>query len=302
MSHYKQPDTLQEAPADDRIWEIYAMRYARIVERRGHENFMRRDMHDGPMPMDFFVWIARSNQQTVLIDTGYGHRAGVERGRPIDFEPAEGLARMGILPESIRNIVLTHLHYDHAGGLDAFPNAHIHVQDIEASYATGRCMCNEWARYPYDVEDVVHFVRRLYGDQVIFHDGDAELFPGMSVHLLPGHSRGLQGVRLDTARGPVLLASDASHFYANYRTARPYSLTMDVDSTLETYRRLRVLVPGDDHIIPGHDPLVREIYPTISVAGVEVQILHLPPQWPDRNIDPLPLNSQTPVDLSERQD
>lgn len=258
-------------------WELYALRYARYDERRVHENFLRRDMHDGEMPLDFFIWIARSAERTVLIDTGFGARAAAERHRPLDFTPAEGLARIGLPPEQIETVVLTHLHFDHAGCLDAFPQAHIHAQDREVAFATGRCMCHAVSRFPYDVEDVVTFVRRVYGEKVTFHDGDATIFPGLSVHLLPGHSRGMQGVRLETARGPVLLASDASHFYANFRTNRPFALTIDLGETLDTYRRMRELVPGDSHVIPGHDPLVRQIYPTIRVAGLDMQVLHLPP-------------------------
>lgn len=273
-------DTLPAVGAEPGHWEIYALRYAKMPERRIHENFLRRDMHDGPMPLDFFVWIARSQAQTVLIDTGYGHRAGAERGRPVDFEPADGLARIGLPPERIEHVVVTHLHYDHAGGLDRFPAARIHLQDAEISYATGRSMCHAVARFPYDVEDVVHFVRRVYGEQVEFHDGDAQLFPGMSLHLLPGHTRGQQGVLIDTARGPVLLASDATHTYENLRKNHPFALTVDVDATLDTYRRIRELAGDEDHVIPGHDPLVRDYYPSITVAGIELQVLHSPPKRP----------------------
>ena len=262
------------------IWEIYALRYARMPERRVHENFLRRDMHDGPMPLDFFVWIARSRERTVLIDTGYGHRAGAERGRPVDIEPAEALTQIGLPPDSIGDVVLTHLHYDHAGSLDRFPNARVHIQDAEITYATGRSMCHHVARFPYDVEDVVHFVRRVYGEQVTFHDGDATLFAGLSLHLLPGHAKGLQGVLVTTARGPVLLASDAAHTYANLEQNHPFALTIDVDATLDTYRRIRSLAGDSTHVIPGHDTLVRTYYPAISVNGIELQVLHLPPRMP----------------------
>ncbi|MCI5075391.1 N-acyl homoserine lactonase family protein [Oricola sp.] len=273
-------DTLPECGAAPGLWEIYALRYARMPERRIHENFLRRDMHDGPMPLDFFVWIARSRDRTVLIDTGYGHRAGAERGRPVDIEPAEALARIGLPPERIEHVILTHLHYDHAGSLDQFPNARIHLQDAEIAYATGRSMCHHIARFPYDVEDVVHFVRRVYGEQVDFHEGDATLFPGLSLHLLPGHAKGLQGVLVETARGPVLIASDAAHTYANLTENHPFSLTIDVDATLNTYRRIRELARDVDHVIPGHDALVRAYYPAITVAGIELQVLHVSPKTP----------------------
>lgn len=259
-------------------YEVLAVRYARAPERRVHENFIRRDMHDGPMPLDFFIWIIRNAERTVLVDTGFGARTAAGRGRPLDIDPVEALALIGIPAEDVEQIILTHLHYDHAGNIDRFPNATIHIQDAEAAYATGRCMCHRVMRFPFDVEDVVAFVRTTFAGRACFHEGDADLFPGISVHLLPGHSKGLQAVRVDTARGPILLASDVSHFYANVEDDNPFSLTIDVGQSLDSYRRMRRLVAGDSHIIPGHDPRVSEIYPCETVNGIELVKLHLPPK------------------------
>lgn len=272
-------DRLPEPEVDEGIWEVYAMRFASNANRTAHENFVNPplDIHDGPMPMDFFMWIARSRTRTVLIDTGFGRQASAARNRPFLFEPSEALERIGIDVRSIDHVILTHLHYDHAGCLQAFPTAQVHVQDAEVSYATGRCMCHAPTRFPYDVEDVVHLVRRVFGEQVAFHAGDVNLFPGLSLHLLPGHSAGLQGVRLMTARGHVLLASDASHYYANFQSGNPFPVTVDAALTARTFGRLRELVESDQHIVPGHDPLVRAYYPTISVAGIELQVLHMLP-------------------------
>lgn len=258
-------------------YEVLALRYARSPERRVHENFIRRDMHDGPMPLDFFVWIVRNEERTVLVDTGFGARTAAARGRPFDIDPVEALERIGIAPDTVEHVVLTHLHYDHAGNLDRFPNATIHVQDAEVAYATGRCMCHTVMRFPFEVEDVVAFVRTTYAGRARFHDGDEEILPGISVHLLPGHSKGLQAVRVETRRGPVLLASDVSHYYANFRNDMPFALTIDVGQSLDSYRRMRRLVPGDDHIIPGHDPLVGDIYPHRTIGGIELIELHHPP-------------------------
>jgi len=265
-------------PSGD-TYEVYAMRYASIPERMASNNFMRGaldDPHEGPMPLDFYVWIIRNQDRVVLVDTGFDHRAAAKRGRPIDFAPHDGLALIGIAADSIRDIILTHLHFDHAGGIDHYPNARFHVQDAEVAYATGRCMCHPIGRFFYDVEDVVSLVRNTYADRVSFYDGDAEIFPGISVHLLPGHSRGMQGVRVNTKRGPILLASDGSHYYDNFTLNAPFAVTVDVAATLNTYRRMFELVEGPKWIIPGHDPKVRRLYAGITVQGVELNALHLP--------------------------
>ena len=112
-----------------------------------------------------------------------------------------------------------------------------------------------------EAEDVVGMVRRVYQGRVRFHDGDAELAPGVSVHLIGGHTMGLQAVRVATRRGAVVLASDASHLYANMDEVRPFPIVWSVADMVEGYGRLRQLAESSAHIIPGHDPQVLERYP-----------------------------------------
>ncbi len=90
------------------------------------------------------------------------------------------LERFGVKADSIRDVVVTHLHYDHAGNLDRFPNARFHLQDREMSYATGRCMCIGVLRHPFSVEHVTLMVRHVYGERVTFHSGDGEVAPGVT--------------------------------------------------------------------------------------------------------------------------
>ncbi|MEZ4622005.1 MAG: MBL fold metallo-hydrolase [Caldilineaceae bacterium] len=116
-------------------------------------------------------------------------------------------------PESIDATIITHLHYDHARRIGQFPNARFHLQEAEMVYATGPCMCHQVLQKPFTAEHVCTMVKRVYEGKVIFHDGDAEVAPGVTVHKIGGHSRGLQAVQVETAHGPLVLASDAAHFY-----------------------------------------------------------------------------------------
>jgi glyoxylase-like metal-dependent hydrolase (beta-lactamase superfamily II) len=131
-------------------------------------------------------------------------------------------------------------------------------------YATGRHMAADRYGGAYDVEDVVGMVRRAYAGRVRFHDGDAEIGPGISVHLIGGHTMGLQVVRVRTRRGWLVLASDASHFYANMEQQRPFPIVWSVEDMVGGYRRLSELADSPAHVIPGHDPLVLERYPAPS--------------------------------------
>jgi glyoxylase-like metal-dependent hydrolase (beta-lactamase superfamily II) len=262
-------------------YEIIALRYARH-DRPASENFLYpasagEDPHDYPMPIDYFVWVIRDKERTIVVDTGFDHPAAQARGRKLLQHPVEGLRTIGVGPADVRDVVITHLHYDHAGNLGAFPNARFHLQDSEIEYATGRCMCRQRLRYPFDVEDVVTMIGRVYAGRVNFIDGNAGIAPGISLHHVPGHTRGLQCVRVETARGPVVLASDAAHFYANMERQNPFPILVDVAAMMESWRKLAELAGDERRIVPGHDPLVMKRYPRLPVAGVAGVMLHEDP-------------------------
>jgi glyoxylase-like metal-dependent hydrolase (beta-lactamase superfamily II) len=254
-------------------YEVLALKYGTVMRRRS-ENFLRGDPHDdAPMPLDYFLWVVRGADRTFVIDTGFGAEEEKRRNRKRLIDPVDALKTVGVDAATAQDVVITHLHYDHAGRLDAFPRARFHVQDDEMRYATGRHMCHEMIRQPYAVEDVVQMVRALYAGRVAFHHGDAELAPGLSLHRIGGHTMGMQSLRVHTRRGWVVLASDATHMYANMEESRPFPIVHDMTETLEGYSRLRALAASPKHIIPGHDPLVMARYPAAKgLEGVAVRL------------------------------
>lgn len=245
-------------------YELYAIRYAEHTDRMANENFIGGDPHDGPMPLDYFVWVIRGEGRVYLVDTGFSAQTAVKRSRTVLRSPVDGLRLLDITPEAVTDTILTHLHYDHAGNVDLFPNSRFHLQDKEMQYATGRYMTHARLRVPFDPDQVCLLVHEVYRDHVCFHDGDWELAPGVSVHLIGGHTLGLQVVRVHTQRGWVVLASDASHLYANFEQIRPFPIVHNVGDMIEGYGRLRELADSPDHIIPGHDPQVTARYPPAS--------------------------------------
>ncbi len=109
-------------------------------------------------------------------------------------------------------------------------------------------------------------VRNVYAGRVRFHDGTGELAPGVTVHLIGGHTAGMQVVRVPTARGWVVLASDAAHYSSNYRERHPFPLVLDVGKMLEGFKIMEDLASGPDHIIPGHDPEVVQRFSALPGA------------------------------------
>lgn len=245
-------------------FELFAIRYATHTGRSAADNFIGGDLHEAGSPLDYFVWVARRSDRVVLIDTGFAHKAAAQRGRSLEQTPVEALKALGIATTEIDDVILTHLHYDHAGTLNDFAGCRFHVQDTEMAGATGRCMCHAHMRQPYDVENIVDMLRLVYAGRVAFHDQDVELTDGLSLHRVGGHSPGLQVARVFTERGWVVLASDASHLYANMQTGRPFPIVTNVAEMLEGFQTVARLADSPDHIIPGHDPLVASLYPALS--------------------------------------
>jgi glyoxylase-like metal-dependent hydrolase (beta-lactamase superfamily II) len=258
-------------------YEIYALRYATMSPRTPHMNYLLPDPHEtAAQDLDYFVWLIRGQGRDILVDTGFNAEEAGLRGRKLTLNPVDALARFGVDAADIRDVVVTHLHYDHAGNLDRFPNARFHLQDREMSYATGRCMCNGVLRHPFSVEHVTLMVRHVFSERVTFHNGDGEVAPGVTLHRVGGHSDGLQVVRVETARGPVVLASDASHYYGNMHRRMPFPIIYNVGDMIEGWDIAARLAGDPDRVIPGHDPIVTEIYPRAS-DKVDAWALHLKP-------------------------
>ena len=257
-------------------YEMFAIRYA-TVDRRAADNFMRHDNHDEMMPLDFFIWAIRSADVCIVVDTGFSELSSAKRNRRFLCHPSEGLSELGIDVKTVSDVILTHLHFDHAGNCGMFERAVFHLQDAEMAYATGRHMSHHMLNHFYDVDDVTRLVREVYSGRVRFHDGDAQIAPGIFVHKMGGHTEGLQVVRVNTQRGWVVLASDAAHYYANLEGENPFPAITNVGQMFDGFRQIRDLADSPDHIIPGHDPEVLRTYPRYQTEKAAIACLHLSP-------------------------
>src|SRR5205814_10076253 len=161
----------------DDIHEIYAIKYGHH-DRFARENYIGGDPHDVLQPLDFFVWAIVGPHGVFVVDTGFDHAMAAKRQRTIIKPVGDGLTALGIAPDAVKDVIISHLHYDHTGNYELFPNARYHLQDDEMTYATGRCMRHAHLRLPFEVEDVVAMVRKVFSGRVSFHDGADELAPG----------------------------------------------------------------------------------------------------------------------------
>lgn len=255
------------------VYELFALKYATRQANRS-EHFIGGDPHDGPMPMDYFVWLARNAERNVVIDIGFTAESGGKRGRRLERDPIDSLALLGCDPASVEDVILTHMHYDHVGNFHKFPRARFHLQEPEIHYAVGRHMRHRQLARSFEPDDVCGIVRLNFDGRVRYHNGPAEIAPGISVVPTGGHSAGLQFVKVNTKRGIVVLASDVTHFYENMETYRPFTTAFHIGDMLDAFDTLRAHAAHPDLIVPGHDPLVMRRYPPASpqLEGIAVRL------------------------------
>jgi len=272
--------------AEDSTYEVYAVQYAYRPDRKRHETFITNawtdPLHGADQPISYYVWAIVNAERTIVVDTGFDAAEAARRRaqsgelwRPeIKCTPAEGLRMIGIDAATVADVIITHLHFDHAGTLKDFPAARFHLQEQEMQFATGPCMAHSYFNGAYTVDHVIDMVRHVYSGRVVFVAGDAEISPGVTVHCIGGHTLGIQCVRVRTRRGWVVLASDASHMYDNFEEMAPYPIVSDVRTMLRGFERLKTLAESPEHIIPGHDPLVMARYP-VATASCEDFVVRL---------------------------
>ncbi|MBI0328875.1 N-acyl homoserine lactonase family protein [Burkholderia plantarii] len=246
------------------LYEVYALRIGSNAQRTARENFFF-DACCGPpdasMPLDYFFWVVRDASRTVIVDTAFPISTGVRRERQMMRSVGDALAGLDIDPASVTDVIITHLHWDHAGNLDLFPNARVHVQGAELRFCTGTEMRHPALRKIYDREDVLQAVGILYDGRLVVHEGTSEFAPGIEMCLVGGHTPGSQVVRVATRRGHVVLAADAAHLWANVRGRLAFPILHDLAKVLDAFETIDALADGPDHVIPGHDPLVASVFP-----------------------------------------
>jgi glyoxylase-like metal-dependent hydrolase (beta-lactamase superfamily II) len=251
-------------------FEVLAIRYATRATTKS-ECFYRYPSYgepDAPMRMDYFFWLLRDGDRTVLVDTGFHPAAAERRGRTCLIPPVEALARIGVAPESVSQIILTHLHYDHTGNVAAFPDAELVVPQRELDFWSSPAAAHFQFAAIVEPDEVARVVQADRDGRVRRLQGSALVSPGISAICVGGHSPGQLVLVLDGRGGPVILASDAVHFYEELERDRPFEIFVDLEGMYRGYDTLRQLSeqPGAV-LVAGHDPAVSERFPGLTGDG-----------------------------------
>lgn len=257
------------------VHEVYALKFAE------HPNGVRADFFHGSaaeprdqrLQLDYFVWLIRSADQDIVVDAGFTAQTAKRRGRVYLRAPSEALALLGTDCAEVPYVILSHFHYDHVGELAPFHSARFVVQDREMAFWTGRYVARREFRRLIEAEDIENLVRLGMAGRLLFVDGEREVVPGVRVYHVGGHTAGSQVVQVNTAKGQVVLAADASHLYANVEQNAPFGVLTELPRMYDTFDALRDLASSPDLVVPGHDPeVLKRFEPVAGLAGTAVRI------------------------------
>lgn len=254
-------------------WDVFAVRYATRTSRR-QESFLRYYVYgepDAPLQMDYYFWVLRGRGEVVLVDAGID--TAVSRpGRRLLITPVDALSELGIATGDVSQIVVSHFHSDHIGGLSLFPNAVLIVQRRELDF---------WNSPVADKKQFVTTIRRsqieyltaaVEGGRAVVLNGDARVRDGVQVKLVGGHCPGQQITVVNTAAGDVIFASDAMHFYEELERELPFSVLWNLAEVYQTYDLLSTLQDAGATLVPGHDPQVMRRFPLVPGSEHVVRI------------------------------
>jgi glyoxylase-like metal-dependent hydrolase (beta-lactamase superfamily II) len=240
--------------------EVHAVRFGTLAK------FPKRSLISGAPATDsldlaLMVWVVRGGGRTILVDAGFHREKFMRQWKPVDYvKPSDAIEAVGLKPSDVTDIVITHIHWDHADGADLFPNARVWLQREEYDHYISDSGTVKQRAIDADVAKMFHDLRRLGRVQLI--DGDLrEIIPGITVYTGGKHTFASQFVGVNTRSGTVVLASDNAYLYENLEKRVAINQTLDAASNLAAQARMLAIAGSPRRIVPGHDAQVFSRFP-----------------------------------------
>ena len=257
--------------ADDQ-YEVYAVRFATIAGFPVRSLVAGADA-DRKLDIAMMIWVLKSPDRIVVFDSGFQREQYFRQFAVRDYvKPSEAIAPLGVRPEQVTDLIISHMHWDHAGGIDLFPTARVWIQKEEYDYYTGEAWQQRNTHGGIDPGDVVEIVKRNVAGKVSFVRGDDDTsLPGLAFGIGGKHTWQSQFISVRTKGGTVVLSSDNMYLYENLDQHKPISQTLDAVSNLRTQDRMRTLASRPALLVPGHDPAVFDRFPHVSDRIVRIE-------------------------------
>jgi glyoxylase-like metal-dependent hydrolase (beta-lactamase superfamily II) len=232
--------------------QVHCLKYAE--GRAPIEAFARGAKPAGEIDVPMVICVARRPGQVVVLDAGYVDEAfGAAWGITTWTDLTERLGELGVSPEQVDLVTISHLHWDHSGGTSRFPKARFVMQRRELEYAALDLPGNPFVKDGFRIDETLDAIRLKWDGRLDLVDGDAEGWqPGLDLYLTPGHTAGTMMVCLATVQGRVCYSSDAVYLYRNLAENLPLGLAVLPSEVFESYQKIRRLLRGG-RLVPGHD-------------------------------------------------
>jgi len=272
FAFYLLPSALSVVATQSARYEVFAVRFAHVPYALSS---LVAGAERGPqVDIAFTVWPLRdtTSNRIVLVDAGFYRDKFIQSWKPQDFvRPSDALAKgLGIAPDKVTDIIITHSHWDHADGADLFPKATIWIQKEEYEHYIGP-NGEVLARGGVDVVDAEMFAGlKAAGRLKVINGDNQEILPGIRVYTGGKHTFASQYVGVATATGTVIIASDNAYLYKNLDEKLAIAQTLDASSNLAAQGRMIEIAESRERVIPGHDPDVFTRFPPVAPNVVRI--------------------------------
>jgi glyoxylase-like metal-dependent hydrolase (beta-lactamase superfamily II) len=247
------------------VWDVHAVRFGTLPAFRVSSLINGAD-RARTLDIAMMVWVMRGPVgRVVLVDSGFYRDKFMQQWKPADYSrPSEAVrAALGISPEQVTDIIVSHIHWDHADGLDLFPNARVWIQREEYEHHIDAAGAVRDRAIDVDVAMMLHGINTA-GRVTLVDGDDKEIMPGVRVYTGGKHTFASQFVGVATRSGPIVLASDNAYLYENLERKVAIAQTLDAASNLAAQARMLALAGSLARIVPGHDPAVFERFPLVK--------------------------------------
>jgi glyoxylase-like metal-dependent hydrolase (beta-lactamase superfamily II) len=249
--------------------QVYALCIGEKTTTRSQ--FLYRDPSSEDCKIAFFFWVILSPEGPIVVDCGFGPEEAQRRTVLRYRERRELLAACGVIPEDVKTVFVTHLHYDHWAGYDLFPNATYFIQEREIAFWQGPGSAFPIFASSANLDAIAALEPLSRSGRIKVVDADWQLAVGIHAQLMSGHTPGLQTLTVDSNKGKVLIANDTFHFYENLSLRKPVQVTVDMLAALRSMDSVeRASRANPELALPGHDPLVMHRFPAVATGVVRI--------------------------------
>jgi glyoxylase-like metal-dependent hydrolase (beta-lactamase superfamily II) len=260
----KEPEQGSAAP----VYEIYALKYAGPFKSKLAFVYWKTGW-DEEVERYYYIWAIKGKNETIIVDTGQGPTFAKGHKSPNYVNPVDALTRFGIKANSVKKVIITHIHQDHAGGMEvfpqAFPQATFYIQKAEFDFWLKSPIAKKKAFDDSSDKLANNILLNMEGSERLrFVSGDQKIMPGIELLLTPGHTPALQSVAVNTAKGTAVVASDCAHIWRSFKEEMPSALICDLPGWMQSFDKLKAKASSLELLFPGHDAAMLKNYPKVA--------------------------------------